>query len=1036
MKPEKNSQTLLKVTRSKAKMFEYNVPISEHIKPPRDLGDLLTLTIGILGELSARINTNDIDNERHEELQSSMLFAARYFDAFRQTQLQKNLDPYLLLIGATSYYLCALPGSSKVLASHLAVNELDLGASSLEQLLLWLVQGEFNTPPVLRPSQHSSALSAISEAIVIYYNNGGNEDALRSLTARLRQSIYADGSARELLLVDAIGAMTLRRYENSSRRCLPHYSALEESDWATTLSKASFVHELWPAQRLLGENEIFKGRSAIVQMPTSAGKSRATEITIRSAFISGRASLAIIVAPFRALCHEIRDNLSKAFRGEPVNIDELSDASQVDFDINEVLAMRSVLIVTPEKLVYVLRHEPQLASQIGLLVYDEGHQFDTGTRGVTYELLLTSLKEMVPPTIQTILISAVMPNADSIGNWLNPDQMNTVSGENLIPTERTIAFTSWQDHLGRLEFIDNDNPDQSLFFVPRVLEPHQLQRQNRQREQFFPDRFDGNSIALYLGLKLVKHGSIAIFCGRKDTATNICSKLINAYRQNLSLDPPSKISDASELLRIAKLCERNLGNTATITQSAQLGVFTHHGNTPHGLRLAVEHAMSGGKIRFIVCTSTLAQGVNLPIKYLIITSFYQGQTPIKTRDFHNLIGRTGRSGMHTEGSVIFSDPAIFDNKGNTKERWRWLKAKQLLRPSNSEPCNSSLLALVKPLKSTRTEHPADPLIIPQAYVAHPRAKDWEQELAATLAQEGFSQNELQVQIEQRAEAFSTIESFLMAHWDTADATDHHEDINRLTQATLAYHLADDTDREALLKLFQILADHIARRAEEPARKSAYSRTLLGVDEAANLEAWISSNIENLSKTDSTDRDLIVLIWPLIIEYTRSRLLRKCRPPQAAQEITQGWLNGDAFSVIHDSIASLKPHVGDGDRPRKLTIENIVEICENALAFDGAMLIGAIAEVTNYLRPEDELLRKRLELLQKRMKYGLPQESHVAIYESGFSDRVVADDISQIIGQCSSRRQVIRELHSKESAIRTAIDRYPDYFRHILDQLLK
>ena len=122
--------------------------------------------------------------------------------------------------------------------------------------------------------------------------------------------------------------------------------------------------------------------------------------------------MAVIVAPFRALCHEIRNSLSGAFRGEPVNIDELSDVLQSDFNINELLGQKQILVITPEKLVYVLRHNPEIAEQIGLLIYDEGHQFDTGIRGITYELLVTSLKSMVPKGIQTILISAVIMNAD------------------------------------------------------------------------------------------------------------------------------------------------------------------------------------------------------------------------------------------------------------------------------------------------------------------------------------------------------------------------------------------------------------------------------------------------------------------------------------------------------------------------------------------------------------------------------------------------------------------------------------------------
>src|SRR5690606_6919480 len=127
-----------------------------------------------------------------------------------------------------------------------------------------------------------------------------------------------------------------------------------------------------------------------------------TELIIRSAFLAGRATLAVVVGPFRALCHEIRESLARAFRGEDMSVNELSDAFQTDFDLDDILDRRAVLVVTPEKLVYVLRHVPELARRIGVLVLDEGHQFDTGPCGVTYELLVTSLVGMITAAAQTV----------------------------------------------------------------------------------------------------------------------------------------------------------------------------------------------------------------------------------------------------------------------------------------------------------------------------------------------------------------------------------------------------------------------------------------------------------------------------------------------------------------------------------------------------------------------------------------------------------------------------------------------------------
>src|ERR1700722_16806669 len=123
-------------------------------------------------------------------------------------------------------------------------------------------------------------------------------------------------------------------------------------------------------------------------MPTSAGKTRATELILRSGFLSGRASLAVIVCPFRSLCHDIRGDMARAFSGENVVLNEATDSFQPDLSVEALWQQKTILIVTPEKLLYLLRRTPDLARHIGLVIYDEGHQFDSGARGVTYELLL------------------------------------------------------------------------------------------------------------------------------------------------------------------------------------------------------------------------------------------------------------------------------------------------------------------------------------------------------------------------------------------------------------------------------------------------------------------------------------------------------------------------------------------------------------------------------------------------------------------------------------------------------------------------
>lgn len=147
--------------------------------------------------------------------------------------------------------------------------------------------------------------------------------------------------------------------------------------------------------------------------------------------------------------------MSYAFENEDIKVNEFTDVLQKDINIDEFIEEneKNIFISTPEKLYYLLKQSPELSNKIGLLIYDEGHQFDSGTRGVIYELLVTSLKKVINIDIQVVLISAVISNATNINDWLNSGNGTVVSG-NFISTNRTIAFASWKTSLGQLKFIN------------------------------------------------------------------------------------------------------------------------------------------------------------------------------------------------------------------------------------------------------------------------------------------------------------------------------------------------------------------------------------------------------------------------------------------------------------------------------------------------------------------------------------------------------------------------------------------------------
>lgn len=88
---------------------------------------------------------------------------------------------------------------------------------------------------------------------------------------------------------------------------------------------------------------------------------------------------------------------------------------------------------------------------------------------------------MIPKETQKVLISAVISNAEAVGEWLNGEP-NVVEGTTLIPTFRSVGFVSWLDSLGRIEYVDSRDAEQKEFFVPRVIESFNLKKKNEKGE--------------------------------------------------------------------------------------------------------------------------------------------------------------------------------------------------------------------------------------------------------------------------------------------------------------------------------------------------------------------------------------------------------------------------------------------------------------------------------------------------------------------------------------------------------------------------
>lgn len=1048
LKPENNSNELLGMTRAEAKMYEYDVPEDNRIRINKEkIKDLFILTIALLGDYSAKFYNNDInENDSLKELKDNLVFSAQFFDAYLNAKLQDENRDYYIIMGSAAYYLCDYMGSAKVLSNKLKLNKLNLDVNKLDLLLLSFLKNDFSTE--IQESVYIEFINNIVSSWNLFCSNGEYSENIFQNLNNLKKEIYKSGTDRELLFVDILCAVVKKKYLHTTWHTMPLFTGIDKEIWKPILTKIG-IKELWPSQILIGKNEIFKGKSATIQMPTSAGKTKAAELIIRSAFLVDRTNLAVIVAPFRALCHDIQDDMQKAFYGENIEIDELSDVYQVDYEFKDSKEQRKILILTPEKLLYTLRQTPELAHDIGLIIYDEGHQFDSTSRGTNYELLLASLKLMLPENCQTILISAVMGNIDDINSWLNGDNATIINGKDIASTYRTIAFTSWIDTLGKIQFINKDNPDQEEYYVPRIIEKQQLNKIARERNnRFFPQKNDSNSISIYLGKKLVNQGSVAIFCGQKRSIKNLCDQVNDLLEREYNFDNIINYSNSNEISKIYNLYKANLGEMS-YTSAAKIGILTHHRTIPQGIRLSVENAMKESFAKFVICTSTLAQGVNMPLRYLIVNSTQQGADTISVRDFQNLMGRAGRAGMYTEGSIIFANNTLYESRKKPKERWKWNRIKNLIDSNHLQSCNSRIFELFNPINNGRIYGGLYKDMAPLDFVNSYINNDIENLIKKILnynpyiikhygKEQLFNEKDVREQCNNKIYIIKNIESFILAQVDFQD--NYEEEIKELAESTLAYHLGDQKQKEEIIELFKLLGKHILESTQDNAQRKYFAKTLYGINENIELQNWIEENSQKLKSTEDIDL-FLELIFEKLTQYTNSKFYNQCNQQSEVKNIIKMWLNGDPYYKILENLIEKSIKRETKERTFEYQIDDIVEFCENTLAYDGSLFIGAIIELLPniYCGSDITNIIENLKLIQKRFKYGLSSKLEVILYELGFNDRTIVQKLNihlNNIPERSLKKHIIKKyLHDNKEIFRPVFTTFlPSYFAEKMENI--
>lgn len=386
---------------------------------------------------------------------------------------------------------------------------------------------------------------------------------------------------------------------------------------------------VWQAECLAGPG-VLEGRSLVYVAPTSAGKTLVSEvIMLRQLLFRGRRAL--LVLPYVSLCMERMDQLRRLWSGCGIRVEGLYSSSEGSWH-----GAADVGVCTIERassLLNKLLEDDSLLRDIGVIVVDEMHILGDEHRGYLLELILikarlsaTSVAVGDPArSLQIIGMSATLPNVSILSDWLEAHLHIAV--DRPVPLSLSIASKG--------QVVETSGSQTST---------QQPQISTRPRD---PDGL------VPLVAECVSEGKgVLVFCATKDWCEKAAILLAEELPAALGAAVVSPERVDSRLRVVEELRHIPAGLCPFLARSLPQGVAYHHAGLTAEERTIIEGAYRSGTINCLCATSTLAAGVNLPARRVIIRSMKVGNSALDPVRFRQMAGRAGRKGFDVLGECV------------------------------------------------------------------------------------------------------------------------------------------------------------------------------------------------------------------------------------------------------------------------------------------------------------------------------------------------------------------------------------------------
>ena len=386
--------------------------------------------------------------------------------------------------------------------------------------------------------------------------------------------------------------------------------------------------KLYPPQEDCVKSGLLEGKSILVSAPTASGKTLIAMLAMIN-YLSKNDGKVIYLSPLRALAAEKFSEfkkLEKVTLGKKIKV----GISTGDFEnIEKNLEKSNVLILTNEKMDSIIRHGVEWVEEIGLVISDEVHLIGDESRGPTLEMILTQLK-LLDTKPQLLGLSATITNSDEIANWLNCD---------LIKNDwRPVPLSEGICDGGEVTMSDG-----KTFEVECSIR--------------------GTPVDLCIQ-SVQQGGQSLVFAETRTRSKSLATKAADAIFQIL------KKNELTELERTSKKILSENEHTELVKTLALLvkkGVAFHHAGLNQKCREIIETEFRKGAIKLLSSTPTLAAGVNLPARRVVISNINRynakvgANRPISILEYKQLCGRAGRPQYDDYGE------SIIVGNGNTED---------------------------------------------------------------------------------------------------------------------------------------------------------------------------------------------------------------------------------------------------------------------------------------------------------------------------------------------------------------------------------